>query len=297
LQADLPALVPGVPPARALAARGLTVAFLTQAGLRTATPDDAVAAYRAAGLDAAGARALGLPGPMELQGHLRGVKGGPPFQMFGKGKRAVLVFPGADLTEAEHIAFSRRFGALERTLSQRTERQEISLLSNVAKDGAIAKPDDALGLFLAGNRAWHTDSSFKKVGAKASLLRAVETPATGGDTEWADMRAAWDVLAPAMQARLDKLVAEHSYAWSQGQIGGTALLSERELEALPPVRHPLVRTHPATGRKNLSFVEAQLFRRIVENFVSAQLGFFHEAERRVLIRNHCLHRISLKRDT
>lgn len=166
-------------------------------------------------------------------------------------RHAVLVFPKANLTEDEHIAFSRRFGPLERTLSKRTERREISLLSNVAKDGRIAKPDDALGLFLKGNRAWHTDSSFKKVGAKVSLLRALEVPDSGGDTEWADMRAAWDALDDATQARLEGLVAVHSYAYSQGKVGGIALPTQNEREALPPVRHPIVRTHPATGRKNL----------------------------------------------
>ena len=167
-------------------------------------------------------------------------------------RHAVLVFPEAHLSEAEHIAFSRRFGPLERTLSQRTERQEISLLSNVGKDGAVAKPDDKLGLFLKGNRSWHTDSSFKKVGAKASLLRAVEVPASGGDTEWADMRAAWDALDLATQQRLEGLTAVHSYAWSQGQqVGGATILTSAEWDALPPVQHPVVRTHPATGRKNL----------------------------------------------
>lgn len=164
---------------------------------------------------------------------------------------AVLIFPRAELDEAEHIAFSRRFGPLERTLSQRADRQEISLLSNVTKEGAVAAPGDALGLFLKGNRYWHTDSSFKKVGAKASLLRAVEVPDTGGDTEWADMRAAWDALDRPAQRRLEGLRAIHSYAWSQGKVGGVRLLKKHELAALPPVEQPLVRTHPATGRKNL----------------------------------------------
>ena len=164
---------------------------------------------------------------------------------------AVLVFPEANLAEEQHIAFSRRFGPLERTLSKRAERQEISLLSNVAQDGSVAKPDDALGLFLMGNRYWHTDSSFKKVAAKASLLRALEVPDAGGDTEWADMRAAWDALDGSTRARLEGLVAVHSYAYSQGKVGGIALLTEKERDALPPVRHPLVRTHPATGRKSL----------------------------------------------
>ena len=165
---------------------------------------------------------------------------------------AVLVFPGAHLSEAEHIAFSQRFGTLERTLSKRDERAEVSLLSNVDAGGTVAKPDDKLGLFLKGNRFWHTDSSFKKVGAKASLLRAVEVPASGGDTEWADMRAAWDALDAATQQRLEGLTAIHSYAWSQGQqIGGATILTQREWDALPPVTHPVVRTHPATGRKSL----------------------------------------------
>ena len=166
-------------------------------------------------------------------------------------RHAVLVFPKANLTEDEHIAFSRRFGPLERTLSKRTERQEISLLSNVAKDGRVAEPDGALGLFLKGNRYWHTDSSFKKVAAKASLLGALEVPDSGGDTEWADMRAAWDALDEVTQARLEGLVAVHSYAYSQGKVGGIALLTQKERDALPPVQHPVVRTHPATRRKNL----------------------------------------------
>ena len=164
---------------------------------------------------------------------------------------AVLVFAGANLTEAEHIDFSRRFGPLERTLSKRTDRQEISLLSNVANDGGIAKPDDNLGLFLKGNRYWHTDSSFKKVGAKVSLLRAVEVPDSGGDTEWADMRAAWDALDSGTRRQLEGLEAVHSYAYSQGKVGGIALLNEREQDALPPVRQPVVCVHPATGRRNL----------------------------------------------
>ena len=164
---------------------------------------------------------------------------------------AVLVFPAADLNEAEHIAFSRRFGRLERTLSKRTERNEISLLSNVAADGEVVGPDATLGLFLKGNRYWHTDSSFKPVPAKASLLRAVESPASGGDTEWADMRAAWDCLSAETKGRLEGLTAVHSYAYSQGLVGGIALLNRKERDELPPVVHPLVRVHPATGRKNL----------------------------------------------
>lgn len=166
---------------------------------------------------------------------------------------AVLIFPAAGLDETEHLAFSRRFGRLERTLSQRTARPEISLLSNVDPgSGEVAAPDDKLGLFLKGNRAWHTDSSFKVVPAKASLLRAIEVPAAGGDTEWADMRAAWDALAAPDREGLEGLRAVHSYAWSQGQqVGGPTILSRAEWDALPPVEQPLVRVHPATRRKSL----------------------------------------------
>ena len=166
-------------------------------------------------------------------------------------RHAVLVFPAANLSESEHIAFSRRFGPLERTLSQRTPRPEISLLSNVDGADKVADPSTPLGLFLEGNRYWHTDSSFKKVAAKASVLRAVVVPDAGGDTEWADMRSAWDALDLPMQRRLAGLRATHSYAWSQGKVGGVKLLSRSELDALPPVEHPLVRGHPQTGRKSL----------------------------------------------
>lgn len=165
--------------------------------------------------------------------------------------RSVVIFKHANIDQEEHIRFSRRFGRLERTLSKRTSRPEISLLSNVNKDGDVAKTDDTLGLFLKGNRAWHSDSSFKVVGAKASMLRALEVPSEGGDTEWADMKAAWLALDEKTQESLEDLVAVHSYGYSQGLIGGIALLKASELEDLPPVQHPIVRVHPETGEKSL----------------------------------------------
>lgn len=165
--------------------------------------------------------------------------------------RAVVIFEEANLTQAQHIAFSRRFGPLERTLSKRTDQQEISLLSNVKPDGSVAAPTENLGLFLKGNRSWHSDSSFKPVSANASLLRAVQTPASGGDTEWLDMRAAWDTLSLELQTQVENLTAIHSYAYSQGLVGGIKLLRQKEREDLPPVRQPLVKTHPVTRRKSL----------------------------------------------
>lgn len=164
---------------------------------------------------------------------------------------AVLIFPRVHLGEDEHLDFARRWGPLERTLSKRTDEPEISLLSNVTKDDRVAGPEETIGLYLKGNRAWHTDSSFKKVGAMASILRALEVPSTGGDTEFADMRAAFEALDEAEQTALSTLEAVHSYAYSQGLVGGTDLLDSKEWDDLPPVTHPLVRTHPKTGRKNL----------------------------------------------
>ncbi|MCY4656249.1 MAG: TauD/TfdA family dioxygenase [Gammaproteobacteria bacterium] len=166
-------------------------------------------------------------------------------------ERSVVVFKQVHIDQEEHIRFSRRFGRLERTLSKRTSRPEISLLSNVTKEGQIAKPDEVLGLFLKGNRYWHSDSSFKVVGAKASLLRAVEVPNEGGDTEWADMTASWEALDQREKDALEGLYAIHSYEYSQSLIGGLGILKSAELEDLPPVEHPVVRTHPETGRKCL----------------------------------------------
>ena len=157
--------------------------------------------------------------------------------------RSVVVFDRVHLDQSEHIAFSKRFGRLERTLSKRTKRPEISLLSNVTVDGQVAKQNDSLGLFLKGNRSWHSDSSFKVVSAKASLLRAIEVPDTGGDTEWADMIGAWDALSAEKQQSLSDLVGVHSYQFSQGLVGGTDLLKSREWDDLPPVEHPLVKMH------------------------------------------------------
>ena len=167
-------------------------------------------------------------------------------------RHAVLVFPGQFLDDESHKAFSRRFGRLERVITRREESTEvISNLSNVHKDGSLIEPDGSRALFLKGNSYWHTDSSFKRVPAKASLLSARRVPAEGGETEFADMRAAWDRLDPETRARLDGKAALHSYRYSQGKVGGLDVLSDTELDDLPPVEHPVVRTHPETGRRNL----------------------------------------------
>ena len=166
---------------------------------------------------------------------------------------AVLVFPGQHLCEEAQVAFSERFGPPERKIFKIHSRNDSATihLSNVKKDGTLWSAGSETGLLLEGNNHWHTDSSFKRIPAKGSALTAKIVPETGGETAFADMRAAYDALEPAMQDRLADKIAVHSYAYSQGRIGGMTGVSEDEWEALPPVEHPVIRTHPATGRRSL----------------------------------------------
>ena len=166
---------------------------------------------------------------------------------------AVLIFPGQHLSEAEQVAFSRRFGPLERSLTKTHTKHDPAIihLSNVKKDGTLWEARSDTGRLLQGNNYWHTDSSYKRIPAKASLLVAKVVPKSGGETAFADMRAAYDALDPAMQAWLSDKIAVHSYAYSQGKVGGTGAITRDEWDALPPVEQPVIRTHPATGRRNL----------------------------------------------
>lgn len=160
---------------------------------------------------------------------------------------AVLVFEGQHLTSAQHLAFSRRFGRLERGLVRSSERF-LAHLSNTNRDGSLANPDSLAVRFNEGNQHWHSDSSYKRVGAKASLLAARQVPTTGGATEWADMRAAYDALEPGEQLRLKDKVAVHSYEYSHAWHGGLELLSAEDLVHLAPVEHAIIKKHPATDR-------------------------------------------------
>ncbi|MGE0732113.1 MAG: TauD/TfdA dioxygenase family protein [Acidimicrobiia bacterium] len=163
---------------------------------------------------------------------------------------AVLVFPGQHLDDDEHLAFARRFGPLERALNSRSDTR-FSRLSSVRSNGAMVQPGSSVARMLESNMAWHTDSSFKPIPASFSLLRCKEAAATGGETEFADLRTAWDALDPERRARVDGKRAVHSYRWSQEQADAADWLSDEDWAALPPVSQPLVRTHPATGRRNL----------------------------------------------
>ena len=165
-------------------------------------------------------------------------------------QHAVLVFPEQHLTSEEQLAFSKRLGRMERGLVQSSTRL-LGHLSNTNRDGTVAAPESLQVRFNEGNLHWHSDSSYKRVGAKASLLSARRVPGTGGETEWADMRAAYDALESAMQEWLADKLAVHSYEYSHAWHGGLELLSAEDLARLGPVEHALVKEHPVTGRKSL----------------------------------------------
>jgi alpha-ketoglutarate-dependent 2,4-dichlorophenoxyacetate dioxygenase len=161
---------------------------------------------------------------------------------------AVLIFPGQHLSDAAQIGFGRRFGAIEQLVAGR----EIVPISNQRADGTLMGDDEHGMQLMRGNEGWHTDSSYMPLAAKASVLSAHVVPSTGGQTEWADMRAAYDALDEVTKARLAKLSAYHSLYYSQGRIGHKAAVgSSYGFHTDDPPLRPLVKVHPVTGRKSL----------------------------------------------
>jgi alpha-ketoglutarate-dependent 2,4-dichlorophenoxyacetate dioxygenase len=168
-------------------------------------------------------------------------------------RHAVLVFPNQPIDDQAQIAFSHCFGQLERTVIAgiSTDRlPEIYVLSNVGDDGRLIAPEDPRKTALDYNLLWHTDSSFKAVPSAGAILSAREVTPAGGETEWADMRAAWDALPGTLRAQVDGLSAEHSIRESQ-PANWARLMDERQRALHPAVAHPIVRTHPETGRRSL----------------------------------------------
>ena len=171
---------------------------------------------------------------------------------------AVLVFRDQPLTSAQQIAFSERFGVLEETVgaalkgtaNSRLGEPRIAEVSNLGPDGAIRPPQDRWRLMQQANGFWHTDSSFKPRWGKISFLSAHECPATGGQTQFADLRAAYDALDPATRAEIAQLKAVHSMARSRGLVGYDELASQA-VTRFPSVVHPLARRHPGSGRMSL----------------------------------------------
>ena len=170
----------------------------------------------------------------------------------------ILVFPGQPVTDEQQLAFSRLFGPLEVNPNyagaKMRLRPDVADISNLDTEGRVLARDDRRNLFNLGNQLWHTDSSFKRVPAKCSLLSARELPGPGpmggGETEFADLRAAWDALPEARQRELDGLVVEHSIFRSRSQIG-FADFNDEIFKELPPVPQALVRHHRYSGRTSL----------------------------------------------
>jgi alpha-ketoglutarate-dependent 2,4-dichlorophenoxyacetate dioxygenase len=171
---------------------------------------------------------------------------------------AVLVFPDQTISHDQQIAFARRFGPMERSIAADLDKTkprrvppELVDVSNLDTQGQIVPPDDRMLLINLGNQLWHTDSSFKPVPAKASLLYMRAIPQTGGQTEFADLRAAWDALPETLRRKAKGRVAEHAIAYSRVRAQTGLTMSKREQQALPAVRQALVRNHRASGRKSL----------------------------------------------
>lgn len=163
-------------------------------------------------------------------------------------RHLLLVFPDQRVDERRHIAFSRGFGELQvHVLDQYRHPQhpEIYVLSNVAKDGATTgtHPD-------RGTLVWHSDLSFQKRPASATILYGIEVPRAGGDTLYADMYAAYDALDRRTKERLEGMKAVHDLDASRRRAGEPPMTPKQRAEA-PPVEHPVVRTHPETRRKIL----------------------------------------------
>ena len=175
----------------------------------------------------------------------------------GMDKFAVLVFRGQKLTDAQQMAFSLNFGALENAKGGNvTKPADLRLptgmndVSNLGKDQKPLARDSRQRLFNLGNMLWHSDSSFRATPAKYSLLSARIVNPKGGDTEFADMRAAYDALDDETKREIEAQVCEHSLRYSRGSLGFLDYTDE-EKQLFKPVRQRLVRTHPVTGRKSL----------------------------------------------
>ena len=169
---------------------------------------------------------------------------------------AVLVYRDQSWDDDDQIRFSKLFGPLEITIRALRPGSKLRLgshfadVSNLDEDGEIIDAADFRQMSNMANRLWHTDSSFKRVPARYSILSAHALPGPGGETEVADMRAAYDDLSVARKAEIDGYVCEHSIFNSRAIIGYSDFTDE-ERAALPPVPQVLVRTHPGSKRRSL----------------------------------------------
>jgi len=164
------------------------------------------------------------------------------------------------LTDEQHVAFSALFGPVEvghtfkvtGDVKKRIDNPALVDVGNLDADGNIMKPDNRRMMFRKGDRLWHADMSFMDNRATYSLLLGHEIPpeGAGGDTEFADMRAAYDALPEPMKQMIEGLTAEHSI-WHSRQLAGFPPPTQEELDSRPPAYHKLVHVHPGSGRKSL----------------------------------------------
>jgi alpha-ketoglutarate-dependent 2,4-dichlorophenoxyacetate dioxygenase len=174
----------------------------------------------------------------------------------GMDEFAALVFHDQPFTDDEQLAFAQRLdGRLHMNTGSsalyksRLGNEALSDISNVAEDGEILRSDDRRRMYGLGNRLWHTDASFQDPPGRYSMLSARIVPTVPADTEYADMRAAYDALPAETKARIEGLRAHHSIAYSRQTLGFE--FSEDEQEKLKGAVHPLVRTIPRSGRRSL----------------------------------------------
>jgi len=167
-------------------------------------------------------------------------------------EHSILVFRGQDITDDQQVAFSERFGPLERMLiGSQGGGTPLAFLTNVDREtDHIIPPDDTRMIRNLCNMMWHTDSSFKRVPSLASILSGREVTGDGGETQYATLRGAYDTLPDAMKQRIEGLVAEHSFAYSRSLVDKT-LLSQEMKDEVPPVPQSVVRQNPVNGRKAL----------------------------------------------
>jgi alpha-ketoglutarate-dependent 2,4-dichlorophenoxyacetate dioxygenase len=213
----------------------------------------------------------------------------------GMDRYAVLLFRNQDITDEQQLAFALNFGVRESARGGTVTRKEdyrltsgLNDVSNLGKDGKPLPRDHRTHLFNLGNCLWHSDSSFRPIPAKFSLLSARVVNPKGGNTEFADMRAAYDALDDDTKAEIEYLICEHSLMYSRGSLGFLEY-SEEEKQMFRPVAQRLVRTHPVHRRKSLylsshagaiagmSVPEARLLLRdLTEHATQAEFVYVHK---------------------
>ncbi len=237
----------------------------------------------------------------------------------GMDRHAVLAFHDQVITDELQIAFSANFGKLERTAGgnvRKADEQRLSKefadVSNLDHHGKLLAANDRNRMFNLGNTLWHSDSSFRATSAKYSLLSGRVIPEQGPNTEFADMRAAYDALDADTKRQAENLVCLHSLMYSRGQLGFTEF-SDEERQKFAPVRQRLVRTHPVTGRKSLFLAshigviegwpvpEARAFiRDLIEHATQRQFVYAHTWRQHDLVmwdNRQTMHRVRRFADT